>query len=419
MCIWAEPQPPQGLDFDNLAEQWKLPGGLAVDRDALGRDLFGIDEAPTLIVLDSSNRVQLRESRSNPVLDHVLPGLLIDLAQGVDLAASALERNAAASMHYEAELALASAVDGEARQLPEIYPATSCRVSQVGRQQHDQPIVAAMADAQEMLWCLSSSGRLQCLNSEAQVNRSLQTDWRLQPSAGTRLRLLVDSKGSNFALLDAAARQVQVFSDRGPNSINIELGANVGPIDAGWLHLQGTKQSRLAIITQGHKTILLDPTNHEQLSGDCPSAPLAVVAPAAALPSGGGFVAMQNGRIEPLQLSQESTLKTHLSSASRPQPASTAPRQVSFEPLAGPWHCWSDEKATRVMAKGWLAADEPALFLLDGDFKPMWHYRLPGPAAEAGTLITAAKDPASGQPVWAVADKSRVIHILRADGMLP
>ena len=76
VMVWAEPAPPKDTTFADLRQDWQLPGVLALDRDAMGRDLFQVQEAPTLVVVDQNNRLQLRESRSNPILDQVLPALL-------------------------------------------------------------------------------------------------------------------------------------------------------------------------------------------------------------------------------------------------------------------------------------------------------------------------------------------------------
>ena len=59
VSVWAEPNPAAGTTFASLAEDWKLCGDLVLDSDAVGRDLFGIREAPTLVVIDGQNRLQI------------------------------------------------------------------------------------------------------------------------------------------------------------------------------------------------------------------------------------------------------------------------------------------------------------------------------------------------------------------------
>ncbi|MEZ6134123.1 MAG: hypothetical protein R3C53_04340 [Pirellulaceae bacterium] len=146
ISVWAEPQPPPDSNFDSLAKDWNLPGQLAIDRDALGRDLFAVQEAPTLIVLDQSNRLQLRETRANPVLDQVLPTLLGRLVDGADLASEALDRNATMMHRYQAELAMASAVDGPVSPRPESYAPLYFAVTEAARHSHASAVVAAAAD---------------------------------------------------------------------------------------------------------------------------------------------------------------------------------------------------------------------------------------------------------------------------------
>jgi hypothetical protein len=71
-----------------------------------------------------------------------------------------------------------------------------------------------------------------------------------------------------------------------------------------------------------------------------------------------------------------------------------------------------------MLARGWLAKDEPAVFMVGADLVPHWHYRTAlQPENVDGLMTSAAKDPASGMPVWVSAADRQTIHLLRADGL--
>ncbi len=111
--VWAEPNPAEGTTFQTLAQQWRLPGKLAIDSEAVGRDLFGITEAPTVVVVDGSNRLQIIEERANPYLPQLMPSLLVRLAGGDDLAAEVIANTQLDRKRHEAELWMSAAVDAD------------------------------------------------------------------------------------------------------------------------------------------------------------------------------------------------------------------------------------------------------------------------------------------------------------------
>ena len=91
VSVWAEPQPPAGMSFEQLQRSWQLPGKLVVDRAAAGRDLLQIDEAPTVVILDSRGQLQFLDVRTNPLLDRALAPLIERVAAGVNLASELIE----------------------------------------------------------------------------------------------------------------------------------------------------------------------------------------------------------------------------------------------------------------------------------------------------------------------------------------
>ncbi|HEY6565151.1 MAG TPA: hypothetical protein VIY86_11675, partial [Pirellulaceae bacterium] len=63
------------------------------DLDAAGREVLGIEHAPTIVILDPQSRVQLFEVGGNSELDRALELVLARLYRGEDLA-SAYQRAA-------------------------------------------------------------------------------------------------------------------------------------------------------------------------------------------------------------------------------------------------------------------------------------------------------------------------------------
>lgn len=427
ISVWAEPQPPRGESFESLKAAWNLPGKIAVDREALGRDLFSVQEAPTLIVLDRKNHLQLREIRANPVLEQVLPRTLADLVAGFDLAADALARNEVSSQRFAADLAMASTIDAGHKEVPTVYPPSICTVQEISRQPMDSEVISAACDGHGILWVLSASGLLQSIDPNGQVASSLKTAWNPPLDLKNSQELIVAPEGDYFALADAKTSQLQVFSASTERATTLELGASAQPIDALWLRLAGTSAPRLAVITSDQRLVLLDPTNHEQLSGRCPNEPRALLAYAAANSVVGGLVVMKDGVLEPIELSTESALVE--GGMQLPSPRNDLPRQlpkqIGFTPALGRWQALGQglqqvsgqTDGNLVLARGWLAADEPALFLLDGNLKQLWHYRMPLVVPGAQQLSCVGRDPASGMPVWCVVDGNQTIHLLRADGV--
>ena len=95
-----------------------------------------------------------------------------------------------------------------------------------------------------------------------------------------------------------------------------------------------------------------------------------------------------------------------------------SPAKLGFQPDQGPWVTWRDGDLPLTLASGWLAKDEPAVFMLDQHLQRLWHYRMPLQANKAWSLVAVANDPASGQAVWAVSSNAHALHVLRADGMV-
>ncbi len=187
---------------------------------------------------------------------------------------------------------------------------------------------------------------------------------------------------------------------------------------------------RLAAITQSGKTLLIDPARLEQHSGQSNQAPLAILPRVAEEALTSGYVVLSDGRVEPLIVQNEGgakaaalgqpaslTVPSH-GTASAPDRAGLGMKQLLFAPARGPWIQWRDQKHTKTLARGWLANDEPAIYVLDDKLQPLWHAPLPIQAGEALPAASVATEPASGQPLWVIATEDSTLHFFRADGQI-
>jgi hypothetical protein len=139
--------------------------------------------------------------------------------------------------------------------------------------------------------------------------------------------------------------------------------------------------------------------------------------------SASGYVILVDGRIEPVIVEgQVSAQPTVVAKAVSTGQASTinpvVERQLQFAPAAGPWTNWQGNKTSATLARGLVARDEPAVFLLDHQLRQLWHAPLPISETADAFLASVAHDPVSGQPIWVVAQPARTLHFFRADGDL-
>ncbi|MEO8270522.1 MAG: hypothetical protein ABI557_12435, partial [Aureliella sp.] len=413
VMVWAEPQPPAGTTFKTLAEQWKIPGPLALDREAMGRDLFNVQEAPTLIVVDQNNRLQLRESRSNPLLDQVLPKLLLRISKGESLGDELVQKQIQEAQRHRAELRMAGAIDARPRSDPfatRPYPPETFALRELARSPSKGIAVAAGSDAQGSVWTLYNTGQLRrdTASTLAQPESSavawLDTRWRSEASATTRIEV---SPASNYvAYTSNGDTSVQWIDCDTKENRTYKLDATGHPTDLRWLPSREASSASLAIITSEGQTLLIDPTDQQQLSGHSPVAPLALLAADPDESGVAGYVVLADRSIQPLQLSASSSVATNNSTQQR----------LAFQPNQGPWVVGHERERSWTLARGWLAADEPTLFLLDEQRKQHWHYRMPLEPESSSAVFSVAIDPSSGQAVWALLSGKQTIHVLRADG---
>lgn len=454
VSIWAEPNSAEGTTFATLASAWQLPGKLVVDKSAVGRDLFGVNEAPTLIVLDSSNRMQIFEERSNPYLVQLLPDLLNRIASGENLADEVVRTATLEQKRHRAELEMSAAINANRNLFTpvESYPPRLVELTELPNERpptlKSTNYTAMNIDSAFLCWTLTSDGELRCEIPAGSLNQSespstvlpqsFQTQWQIDPQK--RSRLEISPEGHFVAFTQQPSNSIELYDTLAKQSRNIKLESNQQIIDLQWLSLAGDKSPRLAVLTSGNETKLLDPKNQEQLSGRCPSEPMAIVPTNISDTLIGGYVVLADRGVEQLLLSGDSAFRnkpllarpaghTREISESASDLSSGANsgllRKVAFQPATGPWRtiqfqlAGESKKTTSILARGWIAQDEPGVFLLDENLQQQWHYRLPITANKDAWLITSAcVDPASGQPIWVVSQSDATIHLLRGDGVI-
>ncbi|MCA9187716.1 MAG: hypothetical protein R3E01_15815 [Pirellulaceae bacterium] len=95
-------------DIENLRQRWGLEFRVVRDLSAVGRDLFHIDRAPTMVVLSPQRQVQLFEVGGDQQLQVQLPVVLDKLRGGERLADAFMEYVRQQQVDYQQRLAASS-----------------------------------------------------------------------------------------------------------------------------------------------------------------------------------------------------------------------------------------------------------------------------------------------------------------------
>lgn len=442
LAIWAEPQPPAGTSFDDLQEKWHVPMPIAIDTEALGRDVLGVMEAPTIVVLDQQHRLQFFQERAHPMLGQALPAILERLMRGDSLATTMSQQAQAEQQRYVAQLWLARASDGAigAFNEPPPYAPQLVKLEQLSRDASGTTILALSSDALHNLWLLTENGRLARLDSQGRSEDVYSLDWDASSAAASKaqlgsapVRLAIDDKARLVAIHRPATAELLVLDTASRKTSTVSLGGGQAVVDFRWLSTAAG--SHLAAITDAGRTVLIDPESQQQLGGQSPGRPVAVLEHAAEDASASGYVILSDGRIEPVIVDKKagdepttvarpvstSGAAVHEPSTSAGPAAALSPvieRQLKFVPAAGPWSTWQGTKTSATLARGQIARDEPAVFMLDRQLRQLWHAPLPLSQGADVFLASVADDPVSGQPLWAVAQPAQTLHLFRADGEL-
>jgi hypothetical protein len=224
---------------------------------------------------------------------------------------------------------------------------------------------------------------------------------------------LVPSPDGRWVSFSGGAGKVDILDTRTGQAKQFGLAKDARPLDMQWLILDSTSAARLAVITGQSQIILLDPDNRQQFSGQAASQPLAILSIGTNQPQGRGLVVLANGSLEPLQVANQSASLHPTAFGDK----TALVQQLNFQPARGAWKSIGNAQAQQTMGTGWLAAGEPALFMLNEQMQPLWHYRLPvGPTDQPLTnQIATAVSPGNGRSVWAVLGHSGRVHLLRDD----
>jgi hypothetical protein len=420
VTVWAEPEPPAGMTFQELQQKLQIPGPLVIDRAAAGRDLFQIDEAPTIIILDAKGQLQLRDVRTNPAMDLALAPLVQRVARGDDLANELVSNHQKALNRHRAELAFAAAADHlpSHPQLPDRYSPGNVRLVDLAKERFPTPVCSLFQDRQQRAWLLQADGSLCQVDSNLRISQSMQTDWQVKH--GMPLTVIASQDSRYFACVSAASTgRIDLYDAKMSHSTHFQLPDNTTAVDIQWLSLIGSKTPRLAVITTGRQMLLLDPDNRQQLSGNCPDEPLAILFGQVSKEEVQGLVALKDGTIQPIQLADKPVSS---SSAVGVKPA-TATRpfvsKLSFTPNIGPWFGTATNDGYMTLANGWIEDQQPGLFMLDDHLHTQWHYRLPQSTngRQQQHQIVAARWPRNGDLIWAILDSDAVVHLLKGDAL--
>ncbi len=103
-AVCVEPSSITDEQVQALCQAWQVEVPILRDLQALGRDLFGVPWAPTLVVLDGKDTVQIYEVGANPNLVAELPQVLEQLLSGEDVAGEILDQFRQEQATYEKAL---------------------------------------------------------------------------------------------------------------------------------------------------------------------------------------------------------------------------------------------------------------------------------------------------------------------------
>ncbi len=176
--VCAEPSSFTNEQLQTLCDKWQVELPVVRDLEALGRDLFQVPWAPTVVVLDGDNVVQIYEVGANPNLVAELPQVLEQLLAGDDVAGAILEQFRQEQTAYEKALAR-----GEPEPDSAVTPAT--RVSASSRPQLLQ--LRPLWDNQE----LKATGNILAIHDPSGTTRFLiQEGWRTFTEIGGQGNLI-------------------------------------------------------------------------------------------------------------------------------------------------------------------------------------------------------------------------------------
>lgn len=411
--IWAESKPPEGMSFAQLQQRWKLPGNLAVDQLAVGRDVFQVQEAPTVVILDANGKLQFLDVRLNPSLDRALAPIVARVVQGVDVAAELADAAQSADVRFRATLARLAASDSSdaQRSIGQAYPPESIQLVRAATHEADTRQIAIAQSHKQSTVVLTANGQLQLFDSNLKLLESQKLQINTALPGKARLQISPDDR---YFALTASDSSLLVHDWKSKQSLQYPIPGNGKVNDFQWLRIGGSKSYRLAVATSASQVLLLDPENREQLSGPCPQLPLAIL-PQQSNGDVDGLIVMRDRSLEQLKLSAEASAAT-ARPARHVLSTGESKRQIAFTPNLGPWAQNDSSKHKQYLATGLLGNDEPVLLVLDDQLQPLWSYRLPtAHSLQSLHEIAFATAPTNSATIWAILDATGTIHLLRGD----
>jgi len=99
--------------LSGLAHRWKVGLAMVYDDTAEGRDVLGISQAPTIVILDRHRQLQQYIVGANPNIGHVVDDTLSQILNGENVAATLIARAEREQMRFQQYLATASAESPE------------------------------------------------------------------------------------------------------------------------------------------------------------------------------------------------------------------------------------------------------------------------------------------------------------------
>ncbi|HBE67681.1 MAG TPA: hypothetical protein DDW52_05980 [Planctomycetaceae bacterium] len=364
VSVWAEPTPPSGTTFESLKADWYLPGTVVVDRRALGRDLFRVQEAPTVVILDAENRLQWKAIRSRPDLTDAVASAVQQIAAGRNLAKESLHRIETAQRRYHAELEMFAAVDNPAGPIAvEPYLPTWFRLKQVRRRNISDGAVALATDSAS-----DTRGTWLLTEDAVAIPVGASTPPPTIPDSSTR-DVRFDKVGSSTPLFAVRGDYLAVATDRrlslrdGRSQANQQGGARALRFDRDFdsqiLHIawleSPQRTPRIAVLTL-KKLLVLEPTTGAVLSAELPEEPTALTG--GATPT----VLYRSGRIAPIALDGTEAV--------------AADAKLPLRPLRW-WQPYKTSQGSGLIGCAVVGEQQPALMILDSQRRPLWHTELP------------------------------------------
>jgi hypothetical protein len=120
LAVATDPTSSSNAALERTLAEWKADLPIVRDLEAFGRSVFGIENHPTVIVLDGESRLQIFQVGGSPALSEQLVEIASRLAKGTNLAAEIRAQHDRDREQYEALVARGGPEPGEVIALPPV-----------------------------------------------------------------------------------------------------------------------------------------------------------------------------------------------------------------------------------------------------------------------------------------------------------